>query len=1120
MAGNFDFLQTEWPALHVEARTAERDALFDARTTCFYARRTVEHTVAWIYRVEGIPESYKTDLAARLHHGAFVNLVGHSLQRKMDLIRKLGNAAVHENKPVPKDKSIVALRELFHILSWLGRTYGKNVASRPDPALQFDQTLLPRPAGQMMAKSVAQITKLSQDLSAKDAELETAAAQNLSLTEELAQARAELAAVKAANLALPDTHNYNEAQTRTEFIDADLLESGWTLEEKRDREFPVVGMPGDRSGYVDYVLWGADGKPLAVVEAKSTQRDANAGKQQAKLYADCLENMYGQRPVIYYSNGFEHFLWDDTRYPARSIQGFHTRDQLELMIQRRTTLKALADFEIPKHIVDRPYQERAIRRVTERFEVENQREALLVMATGSGKTRTVIALADILTRANWAKRVLFLADRIALVNQAVNAFKTVLPDSAPVNLLTDRSTDGRVYVATYPTMMGLINETDDTRRRFGPGYFDLIVIDEAHRSVYQKYRHIFAHFDSLLLGLTATPKDEVDRNTYRLFNLEDGVPTDDYSLNQAIADGYLVPPRGIRVDLKFPREGIRYDDLTEEERDEWDAAEWGEDDDDAPASIDPEAVNKWLFNIDTVDKALKVLMTQGHRVAGGDRLAKTIIFAKNNNHANFIAERFDKNYPEYRGDFARVITYRVDYSQSLIDSFTQELKAPHIAVSVDMLDTGIDVPEISNLVFFKPVRSKSKFWQMIGRGTRLRPDLYGPGLDKKDFFVFDLCANLEFFNADMSEPAGSLAKPLSERIFATRAELVAALDKRDAYPELRNDTADILIDHVQGMRLDNFIVKPKRQVVEKYQERKNWESVAEQRLAEIVSEIAPLPTTVRDTDESAKRFDLMIVRSQLAILYDDPIVAQRTAIQSIADGLLEQLRIPEIQKREQLLREVAEDEWWVDVTLPMLDDARKKLRSIVGLLERSKRPIIYSDFEDTLGDVTEVDMPTMTTGTDIERFNAKVHDFLVQQPDNLALRKLQRALPLTDADLASLQELLIRSGVGGEAEFAKAIENAQGLGRFIRSLVGLDRQAATDAFAEFLEGRTANANQIEFVDLIIKHLTRHGNMSPKLLFEPPFTDRAPRGLSQIFEVADANRIVEALKRINDSADIA
>jgi type I restriction enzyme R subunit len=407
-------------------------------------------------------------------------------------------------------------------------------------------------------------------------------------------------------------------------------------------------------------------------------------------------------------------MWDDSTYPPRPVQGFLKKAEVELAIQRRSSRRPLAGASINTAIAGRYYQTRAIRRVGESFERDRQRKALLIMATGAGKTRTVIALADVLMRSNWAKRVLFLADRVALVNQAVNAFKAHLPDAAPVNLVTDKAAEGRVFVSTYPTMMGLIDEAHDGQRRFGVGHFDLIIIDEAHRSVYQKYRAIFDYFDSLLVGLTATPKDEIDHNTYGLFDLETGVPTDAYGLDEAVADGHLVPPVAISVPLRFPREGIRYADLSDEEKEEWDALEWNEDGS-TPDEINAEALNQWLFNQDTVDKVLETLMTRGQRVAGGDRLGKTIVFAKNNEHADFIAQRFDANYPHYKGHFARVVTYKTEYAQSLIDDFSAKDKAPHIAISVDMLDTGIDVPEVVNLVFFKVVRSKTKFWQMVGR---------------------------------------------------------------------------------------------------------------------------------------------------------------------------------------------------------------------------------------------------------------------------------------------------------------------------------------------------------------------------------------------------------------------
>jgi type I restriction enzyme R subunit len=445
------------------------------------------------------------------------------------------------------------------------------------------------------------------------------------------------------------------------------------------------------------------------------------------------------------------------------------------------------------------------------------------MATGSGKTRTVIGLTDLMMRANWAKRVLFLADRKTLVTQATNAFKQHLPSAPVVNLLNDKNLSARVFVSTYPTLMNMINEMDGSGlRRFGPGYFDLIVVDEAHRSIYQKYGAIFDYFDALLVGLTATPKDEIDRNTYRRFHLEDGVPTDVYSLDEAVSEGYLVAPRAVDVPLKFQRGGIKYADLSDEDKEYWDQQEWDADGN-VPDEITSDELNKYLFNADTVDKALQTLMTNGLKVAGGDRLGKTIIFAGNHNHAEFIAERFDANYPELKGEFAKVITYRQEYAQSLIEKFSDATRDPHIAISIDMLDTGIDVPEVVNLVFFKLVRSKTKFWQMIGRGTRLAPDLFGPNRDKTGFLVFDLCQNVEFFNQNLMPAEGRLALSLGQRLFERRADLLLALDSQhpDQVPAaetgadgtvcetgLRWGLAQRLHQEVASMNPDNFLVRP------------------------------------------------------------------------------------------------------------------------------------------------------------------------------------------------------------------------------------------------------------------------------------------------------------------------
>ena len=750
----------------------------DPRASCFHARHALERLLKRIYKVDkSLSPPKTTNLDAYLGEPTFQALVPEAVWQKAEYIRQTGNDAVHGNKTPSSETALNVLRELSHVLYWAGRTYLRKGAEELQ-GKTYDESLIPKGDPVAMPATI-------EALEALEAERDAAAEAKKEVDSELEELRERLAAIKAENEAVPETRDWNEAKTRELIIDLALQRAGWALDQPQDREYEVTGMPNKEGiGYADYVLWGDDGKPLAVVEAKRTTVDPEAGRQQAKLYADCLEAMHGQRPVIFHTNGYRTFLWDDQFYPPRMVAGFYKKDELATLIHRRNQLQPIDVAEVRDAIVERYYQKRAIGSIGEQF-AGSRRKALLVMATGTGKTRTAIALVDVLQRAGWVKRALFLADRVSLVNQAVNAFKTHLPDSSPVNLVTEKEAEGRVYVSTYPTMMGLIDETKGTEARFGVGHFDLVIIDEAHRSVYQKYGGIFRYFDSLLVGLTATPREQVDRNTYQLFDLEPGVPTDAYELETAVADGFLVPPRVQQVDLRFPREGIDYDSLSDEEKEQWESLDWGDDVEpgDLPDRVNAAAINSWLFNKDTVDKVLQHLMENGHTVAGGDRLAKTIIFARNHEHAKFIEERFNHHYPHHKGHFARIIDHYAKYPQSLIDDFSQKEKAPHIAISVDMLDTGIDIPEVANLVFFKPVYSKIKFWQMIGRGTRLCPELYGPDDDKRDFRVFDFCFNFDFFreNPEGIESGGTV--PLGTRLFRSRVRLLTHVQRTPGLDE-------------------------------------------------------------------------------------------------------------------------------------------------------------------------------------------------------------------------------------------------------------------------------------------------------------------------------------------------
>ncbi|MDP3847980.1 MAG: DEAD/DEAH box helicase family protein [Pseudomonas sp.] len=1154
---NFQFLIPEFKALFEPAKGAEQLVYSDPRACGMRTRHALEQAVHWLYEHDrDLRMPYDNGLNLLLTQVEFVRLLPPAIHQKARLIQKFGNQAVHANQPVGYGDAMKLVRELFHVLFWLARTYTR--ASDPKSIdAEFDEQRVPKLVSVTDAAAFTrdelkkQEAKFQQQIEAQHATLEAREAaiaeQTASLSEreallaqvnaELAATRAALAQAKSANIAVPDTHDYDEADTRRFFIDVLLREAGWELGKNADAEVPVGGMPSAKGeGLVDYVLWGSNGKPLAVVEAKRSLKDPDLGQQQAKLYADCLEAEKGQRPLIFYSNGNHTWLWDDRRAPPREVQGFYSREELELAIQRRSLQTDLGDLPINTSIVERAYQHRAIRAMTESLS-QGRRAGLLTMATGTGKTRMSIALIELLMRGNWVKRVLFLADRVALVKQAANAFKEFLPDASPVNLLTDKSGQGRVFLCTYPTMMGLIDQMEGDRRKYGVGHFDLIVIDEAHRSVYQKYGAIFRYFDSYLVGLTATPRNEVDRDTYHLFGLETGVPTDAYGLDEAVADGYLVPPKAYSVPIKFVRDGIRYDQLSDAEKEHWESLDWGDhsSDGDAPTEVLASEVNKQLFNESTVDLMLKHLMQQGLTVEGGDKLGKTIIFAVNQKHAVFIAERFNHHYPQYHGEFARVITHAVSYAQTLIDDFSSKLnKLPQIAISVDMLDTGIDVPQVLNLVFFKAVRSKVKFLQMIGRGTRLCPDLFAPGVNKSEFYIFDFCANFEYFNENPKGALGSMAEPLGKRLFKARLDLLSLLasgktrqaadmaedsGKYDTFVEMRTEITNELHDEVAAMNQDNFIVRTELEHVTRFADREVWNALDDSALGDLRTHVAGLPSERAAEHITAKLFDLLCLNLQLALVRStNDFMVYRDKVVELASQLEVMEAIPAVHAELALLQDVQTEEYWQDISLQMIEQLRRKLRELIKFIERRPSNPVYSVLTDEIGEATVVNLKDFSTGINLAQYKKKVEAYIRANENHVAIAKLKYNKPLTPTDLSELEEFVYKSEpVGSRANFEQCYGTDKPLTLFIRSLVGLDRNAAKEAFGQFLDENRYSSQQIRFVEMIIDRLTKQGVMEAGQLYEPPFTALHHEGLDGAFGDADADAIVAVIAGIKRSA---
>ncbi|MCG9505744.1 DEAD/DEAH box helicase family protein [Acinetobacter pittii] len=1141
---NFEFLESDFPSLAVTAKEAEKLVYISPQFALAAARTSLESLVLWLYQYDKkLTQPYDSSLHNLINDIKFKEIIPPYIWDKMDNIRMVGNSAVHGKKfkKLTTEETVNHIQHLFLMYTWFERNYGSPSKDRSQPNV-FKTELIPNaePTQQITANQA----QLQKEIEAKEKEF---AEQHKALREReqklfelsanleereklladidanVAQKRAEVEQAKLANSQVQDHTDYKESETRKLKIDLMLEEAGWEIGNTAKEEVPVSGMPSTSgNGAVDYVLYDVDGKPLAIVEAKRSSVDPDIGQQQAKLYADCLEKETGQRPVIFYTNGLKTRIWNDVQGgPPRLVHGFYTQAELKRLIERRKNNPDLSSFPINTEIVERYYQTRAIKAMLAAFQ-RKERAGLLIMATGTGKTRTAIALVDVLMKANVVQKTLFLADRTSLVNQAHNAFKANLKDASFVNLLEDKNQVGRVYFSTYQTMMGLIDERNvDGTRKFGTGMFDLIIVDEAHRSVYQKFGEIFNYFDSLLVGLTATPRDEVDRDTYQLFGLEKGVPTDYYDLDQAIADGYLVPPKAYSVPLKFMREGVKYNELSEDEKLHWESLNWGTD---VPDEVSAAQVNKQLFNQDTVDKMLAHLMENGIKVEGGDVLGKTIIFAVNQNHANFIADRFNANYPKYDGKFARVITHSTTYAQDLIDQFSDKKSTtPQIAISVDMLDTGIDVPEVVNLVFFKAVRSKVKFMQMIGRGTRLCEDLFAPDEHKKEFFIFDYCSNFEYFNENPDGAPVSTTEPLGQRLFKARLNILSLLnakdDETDELKAVQQDMRQSLQNEVKSMNNDNFIVKSELEHVEHFKNDDAWNNLDDLAIGTLREHISKLPNQLEPETLEAKLFDMLCYNIELAVLEKN-----NTAIQSYANKVIEiasklesKENIPVVAEQIALIQEIQTVEYWKGITLPMLEAMRKRIRGLVKLIEKSTSTIVYSMLDDEIGEMQAVDIPVVSSGVNLAQYRKRVESFIKANENHITIAKLKRGLALTPTDLSELERFVFEAQeVESRDKFEECFGTDQSLPMFIRSLVGLDRKAVQEAFSKYLQGSSYNEKQIRFIEMMIDHLTQNGVLDAAQLYEAPFNQIHYEGVDGVFDDADADNIFGVVEAFNEA----
>ncbi len=1096
---NFDYLKQEpkFNSFADAAIAAEKVLHIDIESSVINSRRAMEFAIKWMYSVDkSLSMPYQETLASLMSSEDFHDLVDEDLWKRMDIIRKIGNRAAHSGKKVTMDEAVLCLKNLFAFLDFVSYCYADKYIGK-----FFDDRLLENKKEDKPVK-----------INISEVSLKTLISKNKSIREKLTARREEQ---QQTYVSKPELSEY---ETRKIYIDSMLKDAGWIEGKDWVNEVKLKGMPNkSETGVADYVLYDDAHRPLAVIEAKRMCKDVAKGRQQAKLYADLIEKEYNRRPVVFLTNGFDTRIIDN-QYPERKVATIYSKRDLEKLFNLQKMRTSLEQVVVDKSIAGRYYQESAIKAVCDYFDIKNRRKALLVMATGSGKTRTIIGLCKVLLDAGWIKNILFLADRNSLVTQAKRSFANHLQNLSVTNLCAEKDNyNAHCVFSTYQTMMNCIDDIkDENGKLFTCGHFDLVICDEAHRSIYNKYKDIFTYFDAPLVGLTATPKDEIDKNTYQVFELENGVPTYGYDLAQAVKDGYLVDFVSVETQLKFIEQGIVYNDLSEEDKEEFEKTfidEKGE----LPEKINSAALNTWIFNDDTIKKALSVVMVDGIKIDYGQKLGKTIIFAKNHEHAEKILEIFNREYPHLSRNgqpFAKVIDNYMTYAQSAIDEFSDSKKMPQIAISVDMLDTGIDVPEVLNLVFFKKVMSKAKFWQMIGRGTRLCQGLLD-GDDKKKFYIFDFCGNFEFFRMGNGKPTANVAT-VQEAIFNLEFQIAYKLQdieyQVDRLMTYRENLVNILSEKVKEINRNDFAVKQHLKYVDLYSCKDNYEVLTFEDTIMIREEVAPfiLPNS---EEASAIRFDALMYGLELAWLMKQKRSSAIADLLKRVNAITKVANIKEIQVKSALITKILHTDYLENAGITEFEYIRENLRELMKYIPKGGTIKYTTDFEDSI--LSQEWKESELENDDLINYKAKAEYYIRQHQDNIVIAKLKTNIPLSTQDITLLEEILWKE-VGSKEDYEQEY-GQKPLGEFVREVVGLDMNAAKEAFSEFLEKINLDSTQIYFVNQIVEYIVRNGMLKDfSVLQESPFTDKG--SIIEIFEDLNVwNGIRNVIEQINANA---
>lgn len=1102
---NFDFLRTHNRELADLGGFAEQYAHSDPASALVKLRTFGENLVADFFQHYKIPRLPRANFLELLQIMERQGLVPTVVLNKLHALRSQGNRAAHGSTDAVSTNTVMwILKESFDLAKWFSLTIYSDESVRD---LLFQEPIPTDTKGALKREKKAALQKLAAQESQMQKlldELEYARQRATAAEKSSEEQRTILAQANQAANAL----HFDEDTTRKLLIDNLLVEAGWDVAPDQEstsqvgKEVEVPHQPTSTgNGYADYVLWDDDGKPLAVIEAKKTAYSVEKGRTQAKLYADGLEKKYNQRPIIFYTNGYDICIWDDAKGDVpRRIYGFYSKDSLQYCMWKTRERQRLADLGPKSNIIpDRRFQIEAVKRVCERFD-QNRRKALIVQATGTGKTRVAIALSELLIRARWVKRILFLCDRRELRKQANNAFAQFIEAEPRVYVTSSTAQERKksIYLATYPAMMKCF-------QNFDVGFFDLIIADESHRSIYNRYRDLFLYFDALQVGLTATPRNIVTHDTYRMFDCENGDPTAHFSYNDAIEH---VPPYLAHFEVtshttKFLREGIKYSEMTPEQQQQLE-----EQVEDAElVEYAKEAVDKSVFNKDTDRKIIRNLMEQGVREATGQHIGKTIVFARDHNHAVQLQKLFESMYPQYmrpKKEFCAVIDNYIDRAEQLIDDFKGEGNNDNltIAISVDMLDTGIDVPEVVNLVFAKPVKSYVKFWQMIGRGTRLCKNLFGPGKHKDTFRIFDHWGNFEYFGMNPPEVSPSVTKSLMQSIFETRLDVAQEALSQQNLPVFEL-AVELLEKDVRALPAESIGIREKWRQVKTVQQDGVIKKFDAATVGLLRMEIAPLMQW-RDLDgrEDAYRFDLLTAKLQASLLkgsgeFDDLKGDMQEQVGQLP------VNLGQVKAKIDWINKIKSATFWNGVTAEVLDEARRELRGIMHCRNRPK----VTQIPPLEIDVTDSDEKTQREvvkleGLDLAAYRHRVEHILQELFDESpVLQKIKAGQSVDESEIKPLiEKVLLRDPNLNVEELLMHFPNkGNRLDLAIRQVIGLDAEAVDRHFTRFVQKYPGlSSHQIRFLALIQKHIVNYGKLEIDKLYEEPFTQIHIEGVDGVF----------------------